>query len=818
MSSWTHDLRFSVRLLRRKPGYTAVVIVTLALGIGAVTSVVSLVNTVLIRSYGPINPDRWVYIWEHRTSSQSLNQISASIPNFRDWRAGAANVFADIVVWLPWSYTASGSGIDDPERVRAAVVSPEIFASLHSRPMLGRFLTEEDSKSGERRVMLSYDFWRRACGADPQIVGRTIQLNAATHTVIGIASPGFAFPPEEQVDVWTIMPASVLASANRASRGYRVAAMLQPGVTPEMAQSVMNGVTRHLAEQYPEDRDYGALVIPMREGVAGDFRAPLVALSGAVGFALLLLCLNIGFLRSVHLEARRKELVLRVALGARKLLICRQLLIETSLLFAVGSGLGILLAPALVRLLVSFVPAQEIPWLHAEVDGRVFAIAVLLTTFAAVVGAVLPAVRAIRSGSALNLSLPGALTTTAGNAGRLRAAMITTQIALAFVPLCAAALLMQSFVRLQGVDAGFNTSHRLSFELFAPKGRYAGPEQISSLAGEILLRTRSIPGLGPAALAQAIPFSPGPRWLQAISRGDPKGVPNIATLPLVRYSVVTPGYFEAMGIPLKAGRLIANSDSRDAQPVVLINQKLAKMYFPGEDPVGEQLWIGHAESLPGSAPRIVAGVVGDTHMYALDSDPDAAAWVPLAQQTSSEDIWRNLFFVAQCDSGPSTVVPAIRELLKSIDPGLAISDVSSMAQRVDDSLWQQRISSTVLAAFSLATLAIAVLGIFGVTGFLVAQRSREIGIRIAIGAQPGDIRRMILGQNLVLSSIGVVFGLAGALALTRLLQSLLFDVRPQDPLTLAAVALVMVVAGASGSLIPARRAAKVDPVVALRSE
>jgi putative ABC transport system permease protein len=335
---------------------------------------------------------------------------------------------------------------------------------------------------------------------------------------------------------------------------------------------------------------------------------------------------------------------------------------------------------------------------------------------------------------------------------------------------------------------------------------------------QIREKTRDIPGLKQEGLAQAIPFSPGARWLQAITRSDPKGLQSFSSLPLVRYSVVTPGYFEAMGIPLKSGRLLSEADARNAQPVVVINEKLSRLYFHGEDPVGKLVWIGHAESLPGSAPRMVAGVVGDIHMYALDSDPDAAAWVPMAQQTESEDIWRNLFFVANAEGDPDITLSAIRRRFQSIDPELATADVTSMTDRLRDALWRHRLSSSVLGAFSLAALGIAVLGVFGVTSYLVALRSHEIGIRMAIGAKPTDIWKMVLRQNLLLVAIGIAFGLGGTLALTRLLQGLLFAVQPSDPLTLTVVAAALALAAVTASLVPARRAAKVDPLVALRAE
>jgi putative ABC transport system permease protein len=358
------DLRYSARLLRKRPAYTLAAVLTIAVGIGAVTTVFSMVNAVLLRPYGSFHPDQWVYLWEHRTNSQSLNQISVSIPNYRDWKRESAAVFSDVVVWLSWTYAASGDGIASPESVSAAVISPAVFRAAGIAPAAGRMLTAEDSASAERRVVLSYAFWKRAYGGDPALPGKKILLNGASHTVVGIAPPGFAFPPEQPIDVWTALPQAVFDSPDRSQRAYRVAGKLAPGVTAKAAQHAMDLVAGRLGAAYAEDRGYGALVVPVREAVAGDFRVPLLALSGALGFALLLLCVNIGYLRRVNLEARRKELALRLALGARRIILVRQLFLEALLLFGLGGALGVILSPLGVRLLLLFVPASETPWLQ----------------------------------------------------------------------------------------------------------------------------------------------------------------------------------------------------------------------------------------------------------------------------------------------------------------------------------------------------------------------------------------------------------------------------------------------------------------------
>jgi putative ABC transport system permease protein len=400
----------------------------------------------------------------------------------------------------------------------------------------------------------------------------------------------------------------------------------------------------------------------------------------------------------------------------------------------------------------------------------------------------------------------------------LRGSIIVAQIALALVPLCGAGLLIRSFVRLLEVAPGFASEHRLTLALTAPKGRYAGPSEITSLAKRIREEILQVPSVREVGLAQAIPFSPGARWLQALTRTDPKGIHNFAQLPLVRYTVVSPGYFEAMGIPLRAGRAVVDADAHDAQPVVVINEKLARQQFPGENPLGKQIWIDHAESLPSSSPRTIVGVVADTHMYALERDPDPGAWVPIAQQNVSEDIWRNLFLVADTGIDPMNALASVSQMIRGIDPQLAIADVSSMEQRLRDSLWRQRFSSSVLGAFGLAALGIAVLGVFGVTSYLVALRSHEIGVRMAMGARPVDILRMVLRQSFVLVAIGIGIGLLASIGLTRVLQGLLFGIKATDSLTFAVVVAILMISALVACLLPAERAANADPTVALRME
>jgi putative ABC transport system permease protein len=789
---------------------------TMCLGIAAVTSVVSLVDAAILKSYGPIETDRWVYLWEDKLSSQSLNQISASIPNYRDWKAGTGNVFSEMVIWLPWSYTASGTSVGGPQHVTAAVISADAFTAIKTAPTLGRFPTAEDSASNERRVMLSYGFWRSALGEDPAIAGKTIQLNGMANTVVGVAPSGFQFPPEDQVDVWTALPSTVLASPQRAQRGYRVAARLRDGITLRQAQSALDLVARRLSNQYPEDRDYGITAIPMREAVAGDIRSPLLAVAGAVAFALVLLCLNVGYLQLVHLESRRKEIALRAALGATRRALLRQSLIQSVLLFGTGGAAGLALSPLMTQLLMQSIPPEAIPWLRPRISLAPISAAIGITMAAALLTGAFPFFRAFRKNLLLDLNAGGYFARGSGQSIRLSRVFLAAQIALVFIPLCAALLLAQSVFKLERVPTGFQTANRLSLALYAPRTRYATAATVAGLAEKLRENTKTIPGVKDVGLSQAIPFANGQLWIQAISRSDPSRLKSVATLPMARYAVATSGLLEAMGVPLKNGRLISESDTATTQRIVVINQTLAERYFPGEDPIGKTMWIGHAEALAGSSPRVVVGVVGDMHIYALDTAPDAAAWVPMAQQSDGEEVWRNMYLLCDADENPTTDLTAIRKRIAEVDSDLAVFDVELMSDRVVDSIWRQRLSSDILAAFSLATLAVAMLGIYGVTSYAVAMRSREIGIRIALGAERTNIRTMILRQNMAMACLGVAAGFGGTVLLTRFISSLLFGIRPVDPASMTLVTLIMAVTAAAASWFPARRATRVDPISVLR--
>jgi predicted permease len=769
----------------------------------------------LLRPYPHIDTDRWAYLYE-QPKVEGLTLVAVSVPNFRDWKEQSRS-FSDLVLWLPWSYNVSGSSADGPERVEAAVITPDVFTALGVRPAAGRLLLASDkSTSTDRPVLISHGLWERRFGRDPAVAGKLITLNLVPHTVVGVAPPEFSFPPETRTDVWTPYSAdAVAADTARGGRGMRVAGRLAPGRSFESAQNELSVIADRLAREYPENQDYGVRVVPMREGVSGEFRSPLLILFGALGLVLLLACVNLANLQLVRLEGRRKELALRAAVGAGRLRLARQLVAENLVLVGLGAGAGLLLSPMGTRFLLSFVPAGEVPYLKVDTDAIVLAGFAGVTALVALLSGVLPALASSRIDLVKSLAQgPG----TPAGGRRVRHLFLVAQVAMSLVPLVAAALLVQSFDRLRRVDPGFATERRLTLSFSAPRARYATPEKIAALAEAVRDEVDQAPGVSAAGAAQHLPFAPGIGWLQAVSREDPRAITDPGRLPHVRYNVVTTRYVEALGLPLKAGRTFTRADSREAAPVVVVNEALARMYFPGEDPLGQRLWVGHAPDLPTSAPRTIVGVIGNALVQRLEDPVEPAAWVPVSQQEAGDVLWRTLFLVAHTQTDPRGAIPAVRAAIARVDADLALTDIETMGARLDASVWRQRLSANVLMALGVAALAIAVLGVFGLVGYLVSQRVREIGLRMALGATRGEIGRMVMGEGLRLVLCGVGLGLAGAWAATRSLSSLLYGVSAHDPATFGGLALVLALAALLACAIPARRAARMEALTALRHE
>jgi putative ABC transport system permease protein len=819
MDSFWRDFTLAGRLLRRHPTSTLCAVLMLSLGIGASTASFSVVNAALLRPLPHYDLDRWARLYERPLNEGLGDALSVSIPNYRDWKAESRS-FAAMVLWMPMSLNLSGND-SEPERVSLMIVTADVFQKLGVTPAAGRLLQASDEpfpKQGERPAMIGHGLWQRRFGGDPAIAGKTILLNLMPYRVVGVTPRDFSFPPGSPVDVWVPQSLQAIASDTyRDARGMQVSALLAPHATWDSARAEMDVIASRLARQYRENEGFGVRVVPMREELTGSFRAPMVALLGALGLVVLLVSVNIASLQLVKLEARRREFAVRAALGASRTRLVRHALAE-SVLVALASGLlGLALAPLFVDLLLAFVPSQQIPWLAVPTDLRVLVASAAVTCTVLAIAGVLPASRGVQVDVATALAR-GGRTGTAAASRRLRYTFVVVQLALSFVLVVGAALLIQSFVRLQRVDPGFPAERRITMSYMAPRSRYPDGARLAGLAQRLRDEVGRVPGIVGVGAAQALPFAEGAVWFQALSRSDPRTVPNLAVLPHVHYNVVTPGYAEALGVPVKAGRTFTERDDASGTPVVVINESLASRFFPGENPIGQQLWVGHAQALPELPRRTVIGVVGDARWNSLDLPAGPEAWVPVAQQAGADLVYRTMLLLVHTAGDPLADVAAIRARIRSADPDLALTSIRTMADRVDETVWRHRLGAAAIGTLGVAALAIALLGVFGVTNHLVGRRAHEMGVRIALGAQPRAIVRLVLTESGWLVLGGVALGIAGASGAARYVAALLYEVSAWDAATFLVAAFGLAAAAMLASYGPARRAAKIDPILTLRSE
>lgn len=817
MHSFTRDVRLALRGWRQAPGFAFAAVAMLALAIGAVTAVASVVHAALLRPLPYVDVDRWADLYERPVQEGLGGRLSVSIPNYRDWR-DQSRTFAALVLWRPWSITVAGDG-QAPERLRAAMVTPNLFRALGLVPAAGRLLHDADDPVRERAILISHGFWERRFHRDPAIVGQAIRLNHVPFTVLGVAPRDFTFPVDGQVDVWIAESPSFIASDTaRDARGLQVAGLLRPGATWTEARAEMDGIAARLAAAHPENRGFGAAVVPMRESLAGDVRRPLLVLFAALGAIAVLVSVNLANLQLVRLDGRRHEFAVRAALGASRWRLVRQAAIESALLAVAAGILGLLLAPLFVRGLLAFVPEGELAWLRVSAGATWVIAALAIAVVVALLTGVPPALRAIGANLVSALARGGRGTAAAPIGRRLRQASVVVQLAVSLVLLVSAALVVQTFVRLRGVDPGFDAAGRMTLSTFAPRARYPDTPRLVGLIERLRAEAGTAPGVEAVGVAQALPFAPGVIWRQAVTRDDPRGLPDLAALPHVHYNVVSAGYAEALGVPVRRGRSFDATDTATSPPVVVINEALARRYFPGEDPVGRTLWVGHAQALPELPRRTIVGVVGDARWSALDEPAEPEAWVPYAQQAGGEEILRAMFVVYAASGNAEAAMPGVRARLGQVDADLPVTSVRTLESRLDTAVWRQRLTAAALGALGIAALLVALVGVLGVTSYLTSQRSHEMGVRLALGARPQAIVRLVLADSGRLVLLGVALGLAGAFAAGRLLSALLFGVAAADVPTFAIAGTTLAAAALLACYLPARRAARTDPLVALRAD
>jgi putative ABC transport system permease protein len=812
MNIFLQDLRYAFRALTKSPGFTAVAVLTLALGIGANTAIFSVVNTVLLKPLPYPNPEALVKVWTHFTGIGLPNdQNWFSAPEFRDVRQQNRS-FSDLSVMSTGTYSLGVSG--NPQSLNGATVSPGFFTILGVKPYLGRTFSPDEAEQGhDRVVVLGYGLWQRVFGADPQIIGKDLAIDGRSCKVIGVMPRGFDYPSPS--DLWTpqvFLPAD-LAPDSRGNHGYEVLARIKPGVSLAQARSDMQAVSQSIIEQnreYPYQRFGFALILhPLLEETVGDVKTSLWVLMGAVGFVLLLVCANVAGLLLVRSTARQKEIAVRVALGAGIRRITRQLLTESLLLSLLGGLLGLLLTPLLLRVIVTL-SATALP----RVVSTGIDLGALLFTFAIAVGTgilfgLAPALDASRGVQYQILKEGGRTGTEGRTTNRLRRIFVAAEAALAVLLLAGSGLLLRSFVKLLEVDPGFRSEGVLTLQVALPTAKYPKPEQTRAFFRELVDRVQQLPAVQAAGAVSFLPLSGNGN--SGTTTVDSRAVAPQDASPEADWRVVTPGFFQGMGISLISGRFFDARDSDTAAPVAIIDETMARAYWSNEDPVGKRIKRGGMES---TTPWMtVVGVVRHVRYRTLEARSRVQLYWPEAQNPTN-----SMGLAIRAAGDPMSLAPAVQKLVLALDAEQPVDHVLTLQELMADSLARRRLTLTLLAAFAGGAILLAALGIYGVTAYMVTQRQQEIGLRMALGASRSDVLGLVVRQGMSLMLAGLAAGLVLSLGLTWALSSLLFSVRPYDPISLAAAAGALAVVALVACSFPAWRATRVDPLVALRYE
>ncbi len=803
------DVRYSIRVLLKNPAFTVTALLTLALGIGVNTAIFSIVDSVLLRPLPMNDPDRVVSVWEHSLRA-GVDRNEMAPANYFDLR-NQNQVFEGVGAFGDASMNLIGVG--EPEQLDARLVTANVFALLGVKPALGRtFSPDEDQPGRHRVVVLSDALWRRRFNADPAIVDRDITLNAESYRVIGVMPPDFFFPVREG-ELWTPWAMEPEEANGRGDHYVSTIARLRPGVTVQQANAEVEAIAARLSNEYPRTNEgLGFLVSSFHEDYVGNLRTPILILFAAVALVLLIACANVANLLLAQATSRRREIAIRIALGASRFAIIRQLLVESMLLAGGGALLGVLGAMWGVQWLSGLVPESLSKLQSVSLDARVFAFTLGVTVLTALVFGVVPAFHASRSKPGETLSEVGR-DLAGGRSGRyLRRVLVVAEVSLAVVLLVGAGLLIRSFQRLRQVDPGFRSDNLLTMRTVLPVSKYAKPEQRRAFYDELLRKVDELPGVDSAGVITFLPLSfSGMNFSFSI---EGRTAPGDMDLPLAVYRVVSPEYFRAMGIPLQRGRFFDSRDTAESPAVIIVNRRLAEQFWPGEDPTGRRLKIGPLDSRNPWA--VVAGVVGDVRQGGLYGDQKFELYVPYAQEWRGFVAPRDL--VVRTKGDPAQLAGAVRDAIWAVDKDQPISKVQTMDHVLATAVSRERFQTLLLALFATLALVLACVGLYGVISYAVVQRTHEIGVRMALGAQPADVLRLVINQGMLLTLIGLAIGIAGALAVTRVMTEMLFGVTATDPLTFAGVPIVLGVIALLACYVPARRATKVDPLVALRYE
>ncbi len=815
MDTLLQDLRYSLRRLAKSPAFIAIIVLTLALGIGANTAIFSAVNAVLLRPLPYNEPHRLVTI-EHLYPSLDGLEAPVSVPGFLDYQKKGRS-FESMAVQTNWQANLTGGG--EPVRMQGQRVTGKLFATLQVPALLGRTIQPgEDSPGRERVAVLSYDAWQRTFGADPGIVGRSLALNGENYEVVGVMPSGFRDFFNRTTEIWAplVFRPEQMTDDNRTTEFLNLTARMKPGVSVEQAQGEMRTLAEQLKRDYPDAYapSWSLLVTPLSLQATGDVRPALLVLLGAVGFVLLIACANVANLLLARAAARSKEIAVRTALGATRERLIKQLLTESILVSLAGGAVGLLLAYLGVRTLVAM-DIRNLP--RAEeigIDGTVMVFTLVVSLLAGVLFGLAPAMHTATPDLHGSLKEGGRGTTADRGSHALRRSLVVTEVALALTLLTGAGLLLKSFARLQGVDPGFDPSSLLTFNLSLPQTKYASDTAQAAFFDQALPAIARVPGVTAVGATSVMPFGGG--WTTGSFEIEGYQPPENQPGPWGDIRFVSPQFFETLRIPLLRGRYLTDEDREGSRLVAVIDQEFVRRYWPKDNPIGKRFTFGPPDGVTDTTQNQwieVVGVVGHAAHEGLDADPRLQLYLSYRQAP------RPLMAVAVRTAGnPDRYVNLVREAIRSVDPDQPISGVSNMEEMMSRSVGQRRLSMMLLSLFSGIALVLASIGIYGVMSYSVTQRSRELGVRIALGADRGDVLRLVLRQGMGLALLGIGIGLAAALALTRLIESQLYGVAATDPATFVLVAAVLATTALIANLIPAVRAMRMDPAVVLREE
>ena len=807
MDTLWRDLRYAIRGLLKRRGFTAVVVLSLALGIGANTAIFSVFSAVLLRALPFHDAGRLVVVWED-ASFVGFPQNTPAPANYADWNA-QNGVFEGMAAVRDRTFNLTGGA--EPEKVLAHAVTANLFALLGVEPTIGRYFTSEEEGSASSVVVLSYRLWQSRFGGRADVLDQDVLLDGVQHRVVGVMPRGFQFL-DNDVGLWTPLALTAEELANRTSHYLTVIARMRPGVTVGQAQTEMETIMARIARDYPEAADkLGVSVLPLQAQLTGDVRRPLILLQGAAGLVLLICCSNVANLFLSRATARRREIAMRTSLGASRGTIVRQLLIESVLVAGAGGALGILLAWWSFAFLRQLIPSAMSLYTPLQLNAGMLAVATFTCILVGVAIGLVPALQASNVDLSEATKADGGHTNLVKQA-RLRSTMVVAQVALALVVLVGAGLMLRTVSELQAQYSGLQPNRVLTVRTDLPLNKYDEPQRRANFYDEVLTRVAALPDVVSAAYTTSVPLE----WKGGTTGFYPEGKETLQALSYdANHRQVSAGYFATMGIPVLRGRHFDERDRRQAEPVAIVNEAMARQFWPGEEAVGKRFKLGGPSS---DEPwRRIVGIAADVRQMGVDAPVKAEMYFPYAQMTVSP--WyapRDL--VIRTASDPMRILAAVRQEIRAVDPEQPLSNITTMAGVIDKETGPRRIGTVLSSAFAGLALVLAAVGIYGVLSYYVVQQTRQIGVRLALGGRPSDILSLVLRKGVALTSIGVVIGLAASFALTRFMQNLLFGVRALDPATFAVVALVLTAVALTACAIPARRAARVDPLVALKYE